>query len=94
MNQQFYSIAYDIPDDKRRRKLAKILESYGQRVQYSVFEMELPPALIQKLRQEMTPFCLPDTDQLRIYTLCKQCLKKTEVIGKQPLCLDPDYYWV
>jgi len=37
----FVVIAYDITDDKRRRKLAKFLEGYGDRVQYSVFEARL-----------------------------------------------------
>ena len=31
-------VVYDIPDDKRRTKLATFLEGYGRRVQYSVFE--------------------------------------------------------
>ncbi|NEP62230.1 MAG: CRISPR-associated endonuclease Cas2 [Symploca sp. SIO2G7] len=31
-------VVYDIPDNKRRTKLAKFLEGYGRRVQYSVFE--------------------------------------------------------
>jgi CRISPR-associated protein Cas2 len=36
-----YVISYDIPDDKRRKKIADLLEGYGQRVQYSVFECQL-----------------------------------------------------
>ncbi|MFN7384131.1 MAG: CRISPR-associated endonuclease Cas2, partial [Dolichospermum sp.] len=27
-----YVISYDIPDDKRRQKIADLLEGYGQRV--------------------------------------------------------------
>ena len=34
-------IAYDITDKKRLRKLSKLLESYGLRVQYSVFEADI-----------------------------------------------------
>ena len=33
-----YTVAYDITDDKRRNKVAKILKDFGKRVQYSVFE--------------------------------------------------------
>lgn len=33
-----YVIAYDIPDDSRRDKVATLLVSYGERVQLSVFE--------------------------------------------------------
>ncbi|MCA9742068.1 CRISPR-associated endonuclease Cas2, partial [candidate division KSB1 bacterium] len=34
-------VSYDIVDDKQRTKLAKRLQNYGQRVQYSVFECDL-----------------------------------------------------
>ncbi len=34
----FIVISYDIADDKRRNRVAKTLENYGTRVQYSVFE--------------------------------------------------------
>ena len=37
----FYVVSYDISDNKRRTRLSKYLQSYGVRVQYSVFEMEL-----------------------------------------------------
>jgi CRISPR-associated protein Cas2 len=33
-----YVIAYDIPDDKRRTKVHKILLGYGKWTQYSLFE--------------------------------------------------------
>ena len=40
-------VSYDISDDKRRRKVCKILEGYGYRVQYSVFECDLDDKKIQ-----------------------------------------------
>ena len=33
-----YIVSYDITSNKLRRKIAKELENYGVRVQYSVFE--------------------------------------------------------
>ena len=33
-----YTVAYDITDDKRRNRVAKILKDFGTRIQYSVFE--------------------------------------------------------
>lgn len=35
-----FVIAYDVPDDRRRSTLAKLLKSYGDRVQYSVFVVD------------------------------------------------------
>ena len=41
LHSMFYLVTYDITDDQRRTKVAKILEDFGDRVQYSVFEMIL-----------------------------------------------------
>lgn len=35
--QRSYLIAYDVKDDRRRSHVAKLLQSYGERMQYSVF---------------------------------------------------------
>jgi CRISPR-associated protein Cas2 len=49
-----YLIAYDISDDVRRTKVAKKLESYGDRVQYSVFIVDARPAKLLRLRAQLT----------------------------------------
>jgi CRISPR/Cas system-associated endoribonuclease Cas2 len=36
--EQLWVIGYNTPSDKRRRKLAKLLQGYGVLVQWSVFE--------------------------------------------------------
>lgn len=36
-----YVISYDISNDKIRTKIAKELENYGRRVQFSVFECRI-----------------------------------------------------
>ncbi len=35
----FYVVAYDISDDRRRTKVAKILEDFGDRAQYTDFSV-------------------------------------------------------
>ncbi|MGO3647693.1 MAG: CRISPR-associated endonuclease Cas2 [Candidatus Corynebacterium faecigallinarum] len=47
-------IAYDIPDDKRRTRLSKILGKYGDRLQYSVFVVDISPARLLRLKDEAT----------------------------------------
>lgn len=37
-------VAYDIPDDRRRSRIAKALSSFGDRIQYSVFIVDVTPA--------------------------------------------------
>lgn len=53
MARSFYLISYDIPNDKRRTKIMHLLEGYGERVQYSVFEVWLTELELEKLRQQL-----------------------------------------
>ncbi|WP_166355291.1 CRISPR-associated endonuclease Cas2 [Phytoactinopolyspora limicola] len=41
MSRRRYLIAYDISDPKRLRRVIKVMEAYGQRLQYSVFLCDL-----------------------------------------------------
>ena len=41
MARRRYLIAYDISDPVRLRRVIKVMESYGQRLQYSVFLCDL-----------------------------------------------------
>lgn len=44
MARRRYLIAYDISDPKRLRKVIKVMESFGERLQYSVFLCDLSEA--------------------------------------------------
>lgn len=46
-------ITYDIPQDRRRTKVAQILESFGDRVQYSVFVIDTHPAALLRLKEKL-----------------------------------------
>jgi len=80
----FVVICYDIPDDKRRNKVGKLLEGYGNRVQKSVFECDLKPEFISLLKQRLARITKHE-DTLRYYSLCAQCLTKVEVINGPPV---------
>jgi len=47
--------AYDVTDDGRRARLAKVLLRYGRRVQRSVFEVWVGPDQLASLRREVGP---------------------------------------
>jgi CRISPR-associated protein Cas2 len=84
-----YLVCYDIENDKKRTRLVKILEKYGERVQFSVFEIQLPPSLLKTLRKKLAAEkILEKTDSLLIYPLCDTCYPKVERTGKNRL-LDP-----
>lgn len=80
-----YLISYDISIDKRRAKIAKLLEGFGQRVLESVFECDLTAAEYRQLRRKLNRRIKADAgDELRIYQLCRSCVAKTEIIGAGP----------
>ena len=45
-----YIIAYVIADNKRRLRVAKTLESWGYRIQESVFQLRLDSATLARVR--------------------------------------------
>lgn len=79
-----YLIAYDIPDNKRRKKVADILEGYGQRVQYSVFEARLDKATYRQLQHRLRDRLNLDEDHLRIYPLTRHTEAQILVWGMGP----------
>ena len=77
----FVVISYDISEDKRRTKIHKILKSYGQWMQYSVFECDLTKTQYAKLRSRLSKIIKPNEDNIRFYFLCACCQGKVERIG-------------
>lgn len=68
MRTQNYLIAYDISNEKRLAKVAKILEKFAFRIQYSVFF--LPQATLKEknqLKALLVEVIKQDEDDLRIY---------------------------
>ncbi len=78
----FYILTYDIVDDKRRIKIAKIMESMGDRVQYSVFEAYLTPPELQKLLKRVGKVMMTKEDSVRVYFLCNACREKVRTEGQ------------
>lgn len=88
----FYIISYDIPDDKRRQKIAKILLNFGDRVQYSVFEAILGDELFKKMFSSLTRVIRSEEDSIRIYQLCKECKKAIKILGTGEVSENKDAY--
>ena len=59
-----YVITYDVADDKRRAAVAKVLESHGRRLQYSVFWCCLGPPRLAQLQGELDPLLQAGEDQV------------------------------
>lgn len=81
VSKQFLVVAYDIASDRRRRKLVKILEGYGVRVNFSVFECLLMPARIENMKRELSRYIKPGKDNVLIYNLCRDCVNNRTSLG-------------
>jgi CRISPR-associated protein Cas2 len=85
----FYVVVYDIPCDKRRRKVAELLEGYGARVQYSVFECILDRQRYRELKSRLRRRVQLPEDSVRFYPLSNHTLSQVEVWGEPPITQSP-----
>ncbi len=80
-----YDVATSEPKGaKRLRAVAKTCRDWGQRVQYSVFEIEVDPAQWIKLKARLEALIDPATDSLRFYYLGANWERKVEHVGAKP----------
>lgn len=89
----FILISYDIPHDKRRSKIAKTLENFGKRVQYSVFECQLTDSQLVDVRGRLTALVVPNEDSIRFYSLPKDAVTAILILGHGVVTQDPIFYW-
>ncbi len=53
MTKRWHLVTYDVRDECRLRRTAKVLEGYGERLQYSVFRCSLSARQLERLRWEL-----------------------------------------
>lgn len=87
-------VAYDVNTENtqgqnRLRRVAKVCESHGQRVQNSVFECLLEPGQFAQVRERLRNIIDPEHDSLRFYFLGKHWRRRIEHIGAKP-AYDPE----
>ena len=81
MERSFYVVVYDVVNDKRRQKVAKYMESIGDRVQKSVFEIYLSPPELEKVLKKTGKLINIKEDSLRVYNLCSACRGRVQSLG-------------
>lgn len=91
-----FLVSYDISSNKKRTKIAKILDDYGDRVQKSVFELPgLDELLWNKCLKRLKKVKLEENETIRIYELCEKCRKDAMVLGEGEVSFDePEIYIV
>ncbi len=87
-------ITYDVSTEtkagrRRLRRVARLCQDYGQRVQYSVFECVIEPSQWTVLRARLIEEINEQSDSLRFYRLGANWRGKIEHIGAKP-AYNPD----
>ncbi len=59
-----YLVCYDISDDKRLRRVFQTMRGCGDHIQFSVFECQLTPTDLVKLRADLAAIIHHDEDQV------------------------------
>jgi CRISPR-associated protein Cas2 len=80
-------VTYDVntltkPGRARLRRVAKLCEGHGQRVQFSVFECTVNEAQMETLRLRLRQAIVEAEDNLRIYLLRGRREEVVEAYGK------------
>jgi CRISPR-associated protein Cas2 len=85
-------ITYDIADDRRRRRVAEILEAHAVRVQESVFEWRASERKLARLMVGLRALVTAE-DSLRVYTIPDGALPRCETIGGVAIA-DGGRFWL
>jgi CRISPR-associated protein Cas2 len=67
---------------RRLRRVAKVCQDYGQRVQYSVFECKVDAAMLEILEARLLDEVDESEDCLRLYRLTEPLSKNVKQFGK------------
>lgn len=79
MTRRWHLVSYDVSDPRRLRRTAKVLEGYGQRIQFSVFRCRMSDRQRERLRWELGRV-MADEDSLVVIPLCPSCgLRATQM---------------
>lgn len=84
-NSTIYLIAYDISEDRKRNRMAKLLEQFGyERIQYSVFTGLIPPYKHKELWAKLEKLAAVDQslgNRLFCFAISRTAFRNMKTIG-------------
>jgi CRISPR-associated protein Cas2 len=83
----WYLICYDIREPKRWRKAYKLLQGYGETLQYSIFRCRLSQRQREKLRWELEKVLSPE-DDLMLVGMCNRCVERIPLYNRPSVWLE------
>ena len=85
-------VSYDITSNRVRRKVFKLLKSYGRAIQFSVFYVDIPDGKVKILSSELSQILkhieVEVSDTIVIVPLCNTCSNKIIQLGSSFKRLD------
>lgn len=90
----FWLVCYDIADARRLRRVARVMQGVGERVQRSVFECRLSERERLSLEKRVRALLHPQADTVRFYPLCERCRAARTACGKDVVCDEPEVWIV
>jgi len=87
-------IAYDISEDRRRSRVAATLQTFGDRIQRSVFILSIEPAALEELRASVHEMINLDVDSIYVFRQCAACWETIGIHGQATVEKEPLYWAV
>lgn len=84
--------AYDVTNDSRRARLAALLQTWGDRIQDSVFVLTLDDDDLADLRGRAVSLLDPQMDSLYFFRQCANCWESLNCVGQASPPKD-ELYW-
>lgn len=72
----FCVVAYDIKEDRKRARVSKILEKYGIRVNFTVFECMFTDIQLLQVQEKIKKILDKRSDTVIYYPICVNCYTK------------------
>lgn len=74
--------AYDIREDGRRSRLAALLQAWGDRIQKSVFILDVTAIDLDEVRSRAADIMDLDVDSLYFFAQCASCAGSMGCLGQ------------
>lgn len=82
---EYYIVAYDITDDRRRYRILKLMKDFGRRIQYSVYECELADEEFDRMLRRALSVIDKKEDSVVVVRLCSKCLDGIMFFGTKEI---------
>lgn len=77
----WHIVCYDISDDRQRDRVARLLDDVGDRIQFSVFQVFLPPASMEALLIRLEAEIDRSTNVISCFAICEACRDRSRTCG-------------